>query len=53
MAKNLDEHIYKEDNILYPMSLKTLKKDEWKGVRKKFDAIGYCCFAPADLKKKR
>lgn len=55
LAKNLDEHIYKEDNILYPMSLKTLEKDEWKEVRKKFDAIGYCCFAPADLKnlKKR
>jgi len=53
LAKNLDEHIYKEDNILYPMSLKTLEKDEWKEVRKKFDAIGYCCFAPADLKKKK
>lgn len=53
LTKNLDEHIYKEDNILYPMSLKTLEKDEWKEVRKKFDAIGYCCFAPAGLKKKK
>jgi DUF438 domain-containing protein len=53
LTKDLDEHIYKEDNILYPMCLKTFKKDEWKGVRKKFDAIGYCCFAPADLKKKK
>lgn len=53
LAKNLDEHIYKEDNILYPMALESLSKDEWKDVRKKFDAIGYCCFAPADLKKKR
>ena len=53
LTKNLDEHIYKEDNILYPMCLKTLAKDEWKKVRKKFDAIGYCCFAPADLKKKK
>ncbi|OGW78482.1 MAG: hypothetical protein A3I73_05570 [Omnitrophica bacterium RIFCSPLOWO2_02_FULL_45_16] len=53
LAKNLDEHIYKEDNILYPMSLKTLEKNEWKEVRKKFDAIGYCCFAPADLKKEK
>lgn len=53
LAKNLDEHIYKEDNILYPMSLKTLEKNEWKEVRKKFDAIGYCCFAPADFKKKK
>jgi len=52
LTKNLEEHIYKEDNILYPMSLETLEKDEWKDVRKKFDIIGYCCFAPADLKKK-
>lgn len=53
LTKNLEDHIYKEDNILYPMALKTLEKSEWKDVRKKFDAIGYCCFAPADLKKKK
>src|SRR3989338_4878244 len=53
LTKNLEEHIYKEDNILYPMALQTLEKDEWKDVRKKFDAIGYCCFAPADLEKKK
>ena len=51
LTKDLEEHIYKEDNILYPMSLETLEKDEWKTVRKKFDAIGYCCFTPADFKK--
>ena len=53
LTKNLEEHIYKEDNILYPISLQTLEKSEWKDVRKKFDAIGYCCFAPADFKGKR
>ena len=52
LTKNLDDHIYKEDNILYPMSYKTLDKAEWKDVRKKFDIIGYCCFAPADIQKK-
>lgn len=51
LAQNLAEHIFKEDNILYPMALQVLDKDEWIDVRKKFDAIGYCCFAPADLKK--
>ncbi len=49
LVKNLEDHIYKEDNILYPMSLQVLEQKEWKDVRKKFDAIGYCCFAPADL----
>jgi len=53
LTKNLEEHIYKEDNILYPMTYETLEKNEWKDVRKKFDAIGYCCFAPADLQKKK
>ena len=52
LTKNLEDHIYKEDNILYPMSLETLGKAEWKDVRKKFDIIGYCCFAPADIQKK-
>ena len=53
LTTNLTDHIYKEDNILYPMAYETLEKSEWKEVRKKFDAIGYCCFAPADLKKKK
>ncbi len=53
LTKNLEEHIYKEDNILYPMALETLDKEEWPQVRKKFDAIGYCCFAPADIKRKK
>lgn len=53
LAKNLEDHIYKEDNILYPMALETLDEKEWKQVRKKFDAIGYCCFAPQDLKKQK
>lgn len=52
LAKSLEDHIYKEDNILYPMAFETLEKNEWKDVRNKFDAIGYCCFAPADLQKK-
>lgn len=53
LTTNLTDHIYKEDNILYPMAYEILDKKEWKEVRKKFDAIGYCCFAPADLRKKK
>jgi uncharacterized protein len=49
LTKNLEEHIYKEDNMLYPVSIETLDEKEWKDVRKKFDAIGYCCFAPSDI----
>ncbi|TAN59358.1 DUF438 domain-containing protein [bacterium] len=53
LTQNLKDHIYKEDNILYPMAYETLEKSEWAGVRKKFDAIGYCCFAPADFVKEK
>ena len=53
LAKNLDDHIYKEENILYPMALESLQNGEWKDVRKKFDAIGYCCFTPKDIQKKK
>ena len=53
LTTNLTDHIYKEDNILYPMAYEALEKSEWRDVRKKFDAIGYCCFAPADLNKKK
>lgn len=51
LAKNLEDHIYKEDNILYPMSLKVVPAAAWKDIRRKFDLIGYCCFAPADLRQ--
>lgn len=50
LTQNLEEHIYKEDNILYPMALTVLSDEEWKEVRRRFDAIGYCCYTPHDLR---
>jgi len=47
LQKELASHIYKEDNILYPMALKAIPKKEWKAIKEKCDAIGYCCFTPA------
>ncbi len=46
IANNLPNHIDKEDNILYPMALRVIGKDEWKSMKKKCDKIGYCCFTP-------
>ena len=46
-AETLSSHFYKENNILYPTSLKVIGKEEWKQIRKEFDDIGYCCFTPA------
>jgi hypothetical protein len=46
IANNLKDHIYKEDNILYPTALDTLEPEEWSEVLEEFERIGYCCFTP-------
>lgn len=48
LAKELESHIFKEDNILYQIALQVLTKEEWDEVKKDCDKIGYCCFAPDD-----
>lgn len=44
--QTLASHIFKENNILYPMALQALSEEEWRSVRRECDAIGYCCFTP-------
>lgn len=44
--KLIDEMIYKEETILFPMSLDTLTENEWYQVHKQSDEIGYCLFSP-------
>ncbi len=46
LIKKLPDHIYKEDNILYPMAVQIIPKEKWKEIKKKCDEIGYCCFTP-------
>jgi len=47
LIKELPDHIYKEDNILYPMALEVIKeKERWEKIKKECDKIGYCCFTP-------
>lgn len=46
LIKKLPDHIYKEDNILYPMAIQAIPKKEWIEIKKKCDEIGYCCFTP-------
>ncbi|MBS7611513.1 DUF438 domain-containing protein [Candidatus Bathyarchaeota archaeon] len=46
IVSTLRDHIYKEDNILYPLSLTTIPENEWRKIREEFDVIGYCCFTP-------
>lgn len=46
LAEMLSSHFYKENNILFPTSLKTISENEWIEIRQQFDDIGYCCFTP-------
>jgi uncharacterized protein len=44
---NLRDHIYKENHILYPSSVQTLKDlTLWIDMKKACDEIGYCSFTP-------
>jgi|TARA_Y100000310_G_scaffold307967_1_gene350613 hypothetical protein len=43
----LEEHIGKEDGILYPMALEVIKDEGvWYEMKADCDKIGYCCFTP-------
>jgi len=47
IASFLRDHIFKENNILYPMALETIQeKDVWQKIKRDCDKIGYCCFTP-------
>ncbi len=47
IVTELPSHISREDNILYPIALQTIKASRWSEIRRKCDAIGYCCFTPS------
>lgn len=42
----ISEMIFKEDSILFPMSLETLTEDEWIEIYKESDEIGYAIISP-------
>lgn len=49
ISRELDSHIFKEDNILYQIALQVLTDEEWKEVRRCCDKLGYCYFQPETL----
>ncbi|MBS7616982.1 DUF438 domain-containing protein [Candidatus Bathyarchaeota archaeon] len=49
ISNTLSSHIFKENNILFPSALRVVSEQEWAGVRRDFDEIGYCCFTPEHL----
>jgi DUF438 domain-containing protein len=47
-SKSVEEMIYKEEEILLPMSLDTLTEGEWYSVYKQSIEIGFCLYDPTD-----
>ncbi|MHA1817858.1 MAG: DUF438 domain-containing protein [Candidatus Heimdallarchaeota archaeon] len=47
----ISSHFFKENNVLFPASMRLLTAEEWDTTRKEFDEIGYCCFTPEDIIK--
>ncbi|MDG5813946.1 DUF438 domain-containing protein [Chitinispirillales bacterium ANBcel5] len=48
ITRELENHIFKEDNILYQIALQMFTEQDWKEVKEACDKIGYCCFKPQD-----
>lgn len=47
-SRAIDEMIYKEEEILFPMSLDKLTDDEWYEIYKQSIEIGFCLYDPKD-----
>ncbi len=42
----LRDHIFKENNILYPTAKDVIEENMWKEIKAQSDKIGYCSFTP-------
>ncbi len=51
LAEKLADHFYKENNILFPASLRLFAEKEWDIVVQDFDDIGYCSYTPKPKRK--
>jgi len=47
-SKSIDEMIYKETEILFPMCMDTLTDDEWYSIYNQSLEIGFCLYDPSD-----
>jgi DUF438 domain-containing protein len=48
LAASIDEMIFKEENILFPMCLDTLPDTEWYEIWRQSPDIGFCLYDPVD-----
>jgi len=47
----VEEMIYKEENILFPMCMDTLSDEEWYHIYQQSVEIGFCLYDPAEIWK--
>lgn len=46
---NLRDHIFKENYILYPTAIESIKEEEvWEDMKRRCNEIGYCGFTPKE-----
>lgn len=45
-VKAIEEMIYKEEKILFPMCIDLLNEIEWYEIASQFDEVGYCLYSP-------
>lgn len=48
----LQNHFYKENNILFPTAMRVISKNEWADIKSQFNEIGYCCFTTDETRGK-
>lgn len=46
VTNKVQEMIFKEENILFPMAMDTLAEDEWIKIEEESEEIGYCIIRP-------
>ncbi|RSD26874.1 DUF438 domain-containing protein [Mesobacillus subterraneus] len=47
VLREVNEMIYREENILFPMAMQNFTEDEWVKIARESDEIGYCLTAPS------
>ncbi len=49
IVPTLRDHIFKENNILYPAAVRVIEDEElWDEMKEQCDRVGYCCFTPEE-----
>lgn len=46
LVEGMNDHIYKENNILYPAAGEVFSEGDWEDVKREFDQMGYTFFTP-------